>query len=616
MSQSIDEFRITIHKIISMSLKKDDQKKNIDLKNIDLLLNKNINIINIIKLYYGDYLIFLAGTFFKKGILSKIGNYVNISSNKLLKYFDKYEFVYFNYLEKNQIMCVIEIINNFIRYSNNKIKRYLLKELEKIDSLKFILKKKMKEIYIYENNIEPNILYKKIQFSDKELYMPFENYAIKKIEYKLRTFSQIAEKLGAEKIVIKYNKNTNNKNSFNMSLDMFEGAFGTEVNTENHQSDNIEIIFEYPNNNYGINLNKFYIIDSILNENEFLITRDEFERDLELKFLIDARCINFIQKYHTNFIINYMNTIEQKIFLKAEQYGLSIGNLNMKNNITKIFINIDFIQLNTNFSMIDGTNIHVLREGFVYLSNIIKLENLESSYGKLLGFLKSHLTAIQNKWISLPYTYDYIYDINSIYNTILNVNMTENEAVVLIKSYFQNNLNWDTFLKFRDLTLRGSDSGYEKIHFITFQFYDILKYKKIILSNISKYIDIEITNFITTIDNLRSKNNFDNLKNLSFFKKNNNSNNSNNITDENKNNKNKNIYKNNNDKVDLMSEIDYNNEDEDENEKNTDIDILDLNNIRNSFRKSKLTMNIADENITSTKTDNIINSNNNNLQIA
>ena len=135
-----------------------------------------------------------------------------------------------------------------------------------------------------------------------------------------------------------------------------------------------------------------------------------------------------------------MNTIEQKIFLKAEQYGLSIGNLNMKNNITKIFINIDFIQLNTNFSMIDGTNIHVLREGFVYLSNIIKLENLESSYGKLLGFLKSHLTAIQNKWISLPYTYDYIYDINSIYNTIFNL---LKDRCSEVSEYILNNLRFD-----------------------------------------------------------------------------------------------------------------------------------------------------------------------------
>ena len=169
-------------------------------------------------------------------------------------------------------------------------------------------------------------------------------------------------------------------------------------------------------------MNKYYIINSIIKENEFLITKEEFESDLELKFLIDARCINFIQKYNTNFIMNYLNKIEQKIFLKAHDYGLNIGNLKLKNNSIKISISIDFIKLQDNLDIIDGTNIHVLREGFIYLSNIVKKDD---KYEKIIRYLQSHLNAVEKKWISLNYEYDNINNINKIYNKINNNNYKE-----------------------------------------------------------------------------------------------------------------------------------------------------------------------------------------------
>ena len=62
--------------------------------------------------------------------------------------------------------------------------------------------KKLKYIYFLENSMEPDTLYKKISFSKQELFLSFDNYIIKKMEYKLRTFCQIAEKLGAIKIKI------------------------------------------------------------------------------------------------------------------------------------------------------------------------------------------------------------------------------------------------------------------------------------------------------------------------------------------------------------------------------------------------------------------------------
>jgi len=339
------------------------------------------------------------------------------------------------------------------------------------------------------------------------------------MEYKLRTFCQIAEKLGAEKIVIDYLATTNEESAINANINIFSEALGANINSNNNRDENIQIIFEYPNNHSDINLNKYYIINSIIKENEFLITKEEFESDLELKFLIDARCINFIQKYNTNFIMNYLNKIEQKIFLKAQDYGLNIGNLKLKNNSIKISISIDFIKLQDNLDIIDGTNIHVLREGFIYLSNIVKKDD---KYEKIIRYLQSHLNAVEKKWISLNYEYDNINNINKIYNEIINLNFKEDEIANIIKTFFQNNLSWYNFKKFRDLILLGSDDNIEKIYFVTFQYHDIINNKKYLINDINNYINICLNNFIKSMQNAQeqSKNTQEQSKNTQEQSKN------------------------------------------------------------------------------------------------
>jgi hypothetical protein len=178
---------------------------------------------NIYKLFNSEYTIFLTNKFFA---WKKI---------KLLKYFDKYETVYLDYNNKFQILKLLNTINNLIiiydkfvyhhkntqilnnssqiifdlvmqsknickmdDYTKNIITYKLINDFKNILNVQ-----KLKLVYFSENNIEPNILYKKIQFSREEVFFLFENYVIKKREYKLRTFCQIAEKLGAINIEIK-----------------------------------------------------------------------------------------------------------------------------------------------------------------------------------------------------------------------------------------------------------------------------------------------------------------------------------------------------------------------------------------------------------------------------
>ena len=99
-------------------------------------------------------------------------------------------------------------------------------------------------------------------------------------------------------------------------------------------------------------------------------------------------------------------------------------------------------KLQDNLDIIDGTNIHVLREGFIYLSNIVKKDD---KYEKIIRYLQSHLNAVEKKWISLNYEYDNINNINKIYNEIINLNFKEDEIANIIKTFFQNNLSWYNF---------------------------------------------------------------------------------------------------------------------------------------------------------------------------
>ena len=66
------------------------------------------------------------------------------------------------------------------------------------------------------------MMYKKIKFANHYLFLPFNVYAIKKVEYKLRSFCQIAEKMGAEKIEIKYDSKYLNENKITIKANVLD----------------------------------------------------------------------------------------------------------------------------------------------------------------------------------------------------------------------------------------------------------------------------------------------------------------------------------------------------------------------------------------------------------
>ncbi len=371
---------------------------------------------------------------------------------------------------------------------------------------------KFKEIYFQDSIIEPNILYKKITFSNQELFLNLNQYSMKRVEYKLRSFCQIAEELGAQLIDIKYNYIKNMKNDINIGLKTNAINIGGKVSENKDNKDEINLKFEYPSNHIHINLNKYSLINKIIRENQFLLSKEEFESDVELKYLIDARCTSFIQKYNTQFTVESCNFIEKKLYLEAQKYGINFDSTFLNNHSINLSIYVEFFPLIENPHIIDGTNLHVLREGFLFLMRIIDIElnilvekkldkeeeliEKRKIYRKLIQYLKTHIYAIENNWIDLNFSYYFQDNVTKILKQMIEKNFKQEEFEDYIIKYFENHMGWSGFLNLRNIILKGDLSGLDKLSFISTQYMDILIYKKTIIDNINKYIEDKLKNQI------------------------------------------------------------------------------------------------------------------------
>lgn len=488
-------------------------------------MNSNVQpIINndIIRLFNSEYVVFLTNKFY------------GFFKRKLLKYFDKYNILYLNYDKKTDVMKELNIINNIILSDNNIIKQNIIKKIQN---------NKLKCLYFLENKCEPNIMYKKISFSKEELFLSFDNYTIKKMEYKFRTFCQIAEKLGAKEINIVSKLNNSSKSE--IELKVFDENNGIKLTDSNMTNYNIDLHFKYTNYPHNLLLNKFYIHELIKRENVFFITKEDFDADVDLKFLIDTRCINLIESYDTDIIINTINEVERKVLFKALEYGLSLGYSNITSNTTQVNIKINFIDIYESPQNISGHQLYPQDNGFWHLSNIIQLElnnnkykydnyNNKRIYGKINDFFKSHIYSVKYGYINIPdksfpenpensfnqkkqgFFNHPEYNIIIMYDDIIK-NFNQDEINELFYEFFNNNMSYTVFKQLRDLVIfddeklkymitKDTPNIINKFYFTILQYKNIQNTNNIVYDKIHNYLK-EITK--NTINSKLNKDIFD-----------------------------------------------------------------------------------------------------------
>lgn len=522
-------------------------KKCCDINLINFpILERNNKYDDLFNIFNSNYSIFLTSKFFRK---------YSIRHKLILRYFKTYDIVYLNYNHKNDIINIIDIINQIIstyikfvesnKDNKEKSKSELFyqlymdskdsKELNELNELTEYEKnlltyklindlierykiKKIKKIYFLDNNIEPLTLYKKISFSKEEIFFSFETYIIKRREYKLRTFCQIAEKLGATSIEINSVVNNQKSSTVDGSISMNDIEIGVANTVKNETNNLIDLSFTYTNYKSNLILNKYYINQLVMEESEFMITKEEFFSDIDFKFLIDSRCINLIDEYHTKLVINNVNELERKIFTKVKGYGINFHFDSLSNLTDMINIKVKFIDIydKNNLDCINGSNVYVMKEGFWHLKNVILLslednndsfikeynDNIKlNEYKKIDRFLETQIFYIDRKDCNVINNYDL--DLIKIYNDISKINFKDNnEWVFLICEFFRDNLTYTQYKKFREILVNSytndeiifkqNDSELiHKYYFVCEQYHEALRLNKLLLKEIKNYIKKE-----------------------------------------------------------------------------------------------------------------------------
>jgi len=344
--------------------------------NSELLLN----ILN----YDDSYIIFLSSRYF------------SFPRKYLLKYFRKKKILYFEYEKKEIILWLFQAINFYIDNANDNDKENF--------RIKYKINKKIKVSYFLDNNIEPDTLYKMLYFSKEDIYIPFDFYLLKKIEYKLKSICQISEKLGANKIDILYTYSSMNETILGSSLSIQGNDIGGSITNKNNQDQTIKLTFEYQNSHNTFNLNKNYLEYLISTEDHFIVSYDEYKTDIDLKYLINARCINLVQKYSTNLLFNSCSEFERKLLIKSQYFGLELSQNLKKNKIINLTIDIDFLDIYKYTEYINGLNLYIGKEGYQHLIRTIIYESNKNEND--MSFLKLNNFMFEN----IKYNYDFYND--------------------------------------------------------------------------------------------------------------------------------------------------------------------------------------------------------------
>ncbi len=502
------------------------------------LINHVTTIIDYFHITIKEYTIFLSPSDYqrvrlmenpeketRRSILSCIGFDCGVISNprhreiSLREELERYNVAIISTEHIKSLLYLIQIINRFYRrYPENDLISGCFVEISKIlaqqtrrteyHEYHHLYTFNPKEYSFYENQILPNILYKKIRLSKMIQFISLEHYAHKKCEYMLRSFSQIAEELGAVRIKIKYNYDHHQERERGREITIGGrgaigaiGAIGVKRSQKERESEgnNLNFNFAYSNNNY-INLNEYFLSDKILNENKFLLCREDYESNIELKYLISARCKNLIEKYYTQFKHQTMNSVEMQIYALLKEFHLDFQWSRMKSESIEITLQIDFLNILEYRDLIDGGNIYPLKEGYIYLKNILERDQEPSpstesnplslqvaaaisvpeptrKFVKYINFLKAHFYCIQNGHIYLAYEYSYKNQVMKIYHQAIEMNFTEDEMMKYVEAYWMNQREWYHFIMLRDVILRGSDNVCDKLHFVTFQYMNIFHRK-------------------------------------------------------------------------------------------------------------------------------------------
>ena len=322
------------------------------------------------------------------------------------------------------------------------------------------------EIIFDENTILKNTLYKKLEIQNKILFIPINKYKLKFTEYKLRGFCQIAEELGAKKIIIKFQKTNlstkETKASANINAEkVLAGNLGFADTTSTKDEENRSYTLDYPAHN-TINLNE-ELIKTKIRKKKLIVNEMMFSSNLELQYLISARCRHFITKYSAVFTFDSNYNIDKSLVTKFKTYGINLNlDLNQKttcNDYISIITNVDFSDNDDNIENLSGCNVNLDEVGFNFLIQSLKDENFKT-YGifKVIDFINMYIEKILIK-------YRGEYNIVKSIQSKIEEHLVLDEYAEILSTYFNKNSQWVHLINYINL-LRFRTKSYDKLGYL------------------------------------------------------------------------------------------------------------------------------------------------------
>ena len=417
----------------------------------------------IIKLFYLFDVVILTDDYRIK-LISSTGFYCFF---KPKKYINPEEFPGILFMSFNSI----NLIKKSIRKHNDDL----------LNSESETCNKKFKyQICFDEGDIYKNMVYKKIQIKDKLLFVPMSKYQLKLTEYRLRGFCQIMEELGAIEIEIEFNNGTIEKSKKKAEVQSSEytyiaGSLGFTASKEDKENKEITYKLIYPQHNTFI-LNAKVIKKKILN-GKYIISKKNFDSNLELQYIIDSRCRHFITNYSTVFTLDNSISYDNKLIGKLEankfNMGFETNSQSMKSLKLSINTKVKFCDQKNSYRNLLGDNVSWDSIGFNYLLGTLIDESFkEDGIFKIIFFVHKYIDKViyyKNK--------SYYYQIKKIYKN-MNKEFSFIEYRDLLLEHFTINSHWLHFLNFIDVLVFKSVS-YDKLGLLVLMSQtDLLPYKK------------------------------------------------------------------------------------------------------------------------------------------
>lgn len=422
-------------------------------------------------------------------------NYENMKTKKfseiyfLLKNANLVAFVNDGAIKRRKIKKKLSLFSSFKKNKSSNFDRILLISNHYIDKLHKTLKKWNKRIVknkLYynrnltdqdgevltsilfgEGEIYENLLYQKMIIQDKIIYIPYKDYDLKRIEYKIRGFCQIMEELGAFKIEIEFEnsfgKMSKKEAEINLSyMSHIAGSLGFSSSSSKENRNEQKYELTYPEeNNMILNQN---VIEKRLKEGKYIVGFENYNSNLELQYVVSSRCRHYIENYSTVFTIIQNKTLDKSMKASLNAYNVDFGGKigSTKSSLykTSIKTKVEFIEDVKAYNNLVRESVSLDEIGFKYLLKSISLLNFENEgVYKVIEFI--------NSWIDKKMIGKNSEVFHNIKNTVkmikTHIGLTEYAKIVC--KYFNKKSSWIHFENFISI-LAYKTKCYDKLGYL------------------------------------------------------------------------------------------------------------------------------------------------------